>query len=149
MIRSMKLALGAATLAFAIPQAAIAQETPVVQGAEWVEVTGIETADGAGYKYIQWLAGEWRQRMDYMVEQGWLESYEIWSNAHPRADEPDLYLIRRFQEFESNDESDQRGQMMRDYMERSIAQLETESGNRAEYREVGSTVLLKRLVWRE
>jgi len=37
---------------------------------------------------------------------------------------------------------------MREYMQRTITQLQAESGDRAKYRTVDSDILAKRLVWR-
>lgn len=138
----------AVSLAFAAPQAAIAQDEYPLKGAEWIEVTGVSLKDGAGLKYATWLAGQWRQRMDYAVSQGWVQSYEIWSNTYSRKGESDLYLVTRFGEFEDDDEWERRNRQMRQYMQRSISQLNQESADRAEYRTVESEMLLKRLVWR-
>ncbi|MBY6129709.1 hypothetical protein KUW15_13390 [Qipengyuania aquimaris] len=145
----MKSALIASALAFAMPQAASAQDQYPLTGAEWIEVTGISIEDGGGLKYATWLATEWRKRMDYAVSQGWIESYEIWSNTHGRDGEPDMWLITRFDEFESNEEWEARNRQMREYMQRNIQQLQAESGDRAKYRKVLGDVLIKRLVWRD
>ncbi|WP_324828531.1 hypothetical protein [Qipengyuania zhejiangensis] len=143
-----KIVLAASALALATPQAAIAQDEYPLTGAEWVEITGISLEDGGGLAYANWLAGEWRKRMDYAVQQGWIESYEIWSNAYARKNESDMWLITRFKEFESDAEFEARNRQMREYMKRTIAQMQTESGDRAKYRTVDSDILAKRLVWR-
>ena len=149
MNRVMKTALAVSALAFAMPQPAVAQDEYPLTGAEWVEVTGISLKDGGGLKYATWLSTEWRKRMDYAVQQGWIESYEIWSNAHARDGEPDMWLITRFEDFASNAEWEAQNRQMRQYMQRNIQQLQAESGNRAEYRTVMGDVLIKRLVWRD
>lgn len=141
-------ALAAASLAFAVPQSASAQDQYPLKGAEWVEITGISLEDGGGLKYATWLASEWRKRMDYSVDQGWIKSYEIWSNTHGREGEPDLWLIVRFDNFDSNEEFEARGRKMRAFMQRNIQQLQQESGDRSDYRKVMGDVLAKRLVWR-
>ena len=145
----IKTAVLASTLAFAVPQAAHAQDEYPLKGAEWVEVTGVSLEDGGGLKYANWLAGGWRTRMDYAVDQGWIESYEIWSNSHAREGEPDLWLITRFENFQSNEEWEARNRQMRSFMQRNIQQLQAESGDRAKYRTVMGDLLIKRLVWRD
>ena len=145
----LKTALVASALAFAAPQSAVAQDEYPLTGAEWIEVTGVSLEDGGGYRYATWLATEWRKRMDYAASQGWIDSYEIWSNTHARDGEPDLWLITRFDNFESNEEWDARNRQMRQYMQRNIEQLQAESGDRAKYRTVMGDVLIKRLVWRD
>ena len=144
-----KSILAASALLVAMPQAASAQDQYPLKGAEWVEITGIEISDGAEMKYATHLADVWRKNMDYSVSQGWAKSYEIWSNSHPRKGEPDLWLIVRFDEFASNEEGEARGKQMRAMMQRTISQLNAESGNRAEYRTILGDVLAKRLVWRD
>ena len=70
-----KSVLAAGALLVAMPQAAVAQDQYPLKGAEWIEVTGISLEDGGGLQYANWLASEWRKRMDYAVSQGWIESY--------------------------------------------------------------------------
>lgn len=151
----MKLQLlapvGALALTFAMPYAALAQDDdpyPMEPG-EWVEVTGIELSDGAGLKYSQWLAGEWRANSDFAVEQGWLNSYEILINTHPRANEPDLYLIRRFPNFVDNAEGKRRNKVMMERYKRSEEKLQSESADRASYRTVVSDMLLRKMEWKD
>ena len=144
-----KSVLAAGALLIAMPQAAVAQDEYPLTGAEWIEITGISLEDGGGFKYATWLAGEWRKRMDYAVSQGWIGSYEIWSNSHARNGEPDMWLIQRFQNFQTNEEWEAQNKQMRAYMQRNIQQLQAESGDRAKYRTVMGDVLAKRLVWRD
>ncbi|WP_226699952.1 hypothetical protein [Qipengyuania gaetbuli] len=144
-----KSVLAAGALLVAMPQTAVAQDQYPLKGAEWIEVTGISLEDGGGLQYANWLAGEWRKRMDYAVSQGWIESYEIWSNAYARQGEPDMWLLTRFDDLASNEEFEERGKKMRAYMQRNIQQLQSESGDRAKYRTVLGDVLIKRLVWRD
>lgn len=148
MNRLTRIALAATAPAFAAPLPAHAQDEYPLKGAEWVEITGVSLEDGGGLAYANWLAGEWRKRMDYAVQQGWIQSYEIWSNTYARKNESDLWLITRFAEFESDAEFEARNKQMREYMQRSIAQMQAESGDRAKYRTVDSEILAKRLVWR-
>lgn len=149
MNRLLKTALCASVLAFAAPQAAFAQDEYPLKGAEWIEVTSIDIHDGAGLKYANHLASVWRKNMDFAVEQGWIESYEIWSNTHARQGEPDLWLVTRFDQFATNEEYEERGRKYRAMMESTIEQSQEASANRAEYRTLMSDVLIKRLVWRD
>ncbi|WP_462158401.1 hypothetical protein [Pseudoalteromonas sp. GB56] len=82
-------------------------EPPFIGGNYW-EVTGIKIADGAGLKYSKWLATEWRKSSDFAVKQGWLISYSIISNVHARHDEPDLYIVRVFENMASVAENEKR-----------------------------------------
>lgn len=136
-----------AALALSAPLAAQDDDPWPFEAGEYVEVTGIKLADGAGLKYAQWLAGEWRSNSDFAVEQGWLNSYEILVNTHPREGEPNMYLIRRFPSFVDNEEGERRRQVMSKRYQRSAEALQQESANRAEYRTVMSEVLMRKLEW--
>ena len=138
--------LAAGCLALASP--AVAQDDPwPFEEGEYVEVTGIELEDGASLKYAQWLAGEWRANSDFAVSQGWLNSYEILMNTHPRAGEPDLYIVRRFPSFVDNEEGERRDAILRERYRRSEETLQKESAGRATYRTVVSDMLLRKMEW--
>lgn len=144
-------ALGAVALALALPSHASAQEAdpyPFDPG-EWVEITGIDLDDGADLKYAKWLAGEWRANEDFAVQQGWLNSYEILYNTHPRKGEPDLYLVRRFPGFADNAENERRRQLMMQRYRRTEERLQEESAGRADYRTVLSSMLLRKVDWKK
>ena len=123
-------------------------EFPFVSGMYW-EVTGIKLTDGGGLKYANWLATEWRKNMDYAVSQGWLTRHEILSNVHPRADEPDLYLIRVFNSLPDAAEDEKRRKNYMAWVKKSMEKMQEESGNRAEYRTVMSTSLLQEMKFRK
>jgi hypothetical protein len=126
----------------------LAQEWPLVSGDFW-SVTGIDIKDGGDLKYANWLADEWRKDADYAVSKGWLKGYKIMANVHARAGEPDLYLIRIMEDIASGPEGEERYKEYMEWQKKSQEQMETESGNRAEYREVMSTVLLQDLNFRK
>lgn len=142
-------ALAAATFAFAAPVAAQEKDPWPFDNGEYVEVTGIKLDDGAELKYANWLAGEWRANEDFAVSQGWLNSYEIMINTHPRVDEPHVYLIRRFPAFVDNAEGERRRQVMSQRYKRTEAKLAEESAGRASYRTVMSTMLMRKMEWKK
>jgi hypothetical protein len=113
-----------------------AQEEPPFIGGDYWEVTGIKTADGGGLKYARWLAGECK---DFMVI----------SNVHGRSDEPDLYLIRVFENMATVEEGEKRRKKYMDWAKKSMDKMAEESGNRAEYRTVMSTSLLQHMKFRD
>lgn len=142
-------ALAAAALTAASPQFAAAQDRFPMEPAEYVEVAAIHIDDGYGMKYAQHLATIWRTSQDYAVEQGWIMGYEILANTYAREGEPDLYLLTRFEKFETPEEQEARGRQFREQMGRTIAQMQEESAGRAEYRTLGSEMLLRRMKWRD
>ncbi|WP_371373396.1 hypothetical protein [Thalassotalea aquiviva] len=123
-------------------------EPPFIGGNYW-EVTGIKVADGAGLKYAKWLASEWRKNLDFAVSKGWLESYHVISNVHARADEPDLYLVRIFKDWASVEESEKRRKAYMEWTKKSMETMQSESGNRAEYRTIMSTSFLQEMKFRK
>ena len=142
-------ALGAVAMTFALPAAAQDRDPYPFDGGDYMEVTGIDIADGSELKYAQWLAGEWRSNEDFFVSQGWNTRYEILSNVHPREGEPDIYLVRYFKSFVDNAEGGRRRQAMQQRYKRTEEKLLEESAGRATYRTVGSTTLLRRLEWKK
>ncbi|AZG36070.1 MULTISPECIES: hypothetical protein [Shewanella] len=132
---------------FAI-QNVYAEEPPFIGGEYW-EVTGIKISDGAGLKYSTWLAGEWRKNSDYAKSQGWLIDAKVISNVHPRMDEPDLYLVRVFENMASVAENEKRRTTYMAWAKKSMEKMESESGNRAEFRTIMSTSLLQEMKYRD
>lgn len=140
-------ALAAAALSLTFPQAAMAQDEWPLQPAEYVEVAAIHIDDGYGLTYANHLATIWRASQDYALEQGWITGYEILVNTYAREGEPDIYLLTRFAAFETPEEGEARGRQFREEMGRTIAEMQEESAGRAEYRTLGSEMLLRRMVW--
>lgn len=136
------LVLGVASMVTAA--GARAEEWPLVAGNYW-EVTGIDIKDGGGLKYAQWLAGEWKDNLEFSKSQGWIKEYMILSNVHARANEPDLYLVTVTESLVSAAEGEKRQQAYRAWRKKTLEQMQSESGDRAEYREVMSEALLQEI----
>ena len=126
---------------------AFAEDWPFIGGDYW-EITGIDIADGGSWKYANWLATEWRKDSEFAKSKGWIKDYMVISNVHNRADEPDLWLIRVREDVPSGAEGEKRLQEYLDWQTKSIETMVGESGNRAEYRTVKSTVLTQVLNFR-
>lgn len=127
---------------------ASAQEWPFVGGDYW-EVTGIDIHDGGGLKYARWLASEWRKNLEFSKSKGWIKDYKVLSNVHARAGEADVYLIRVMESVVSGAEDEKRAAEYREWQTKTMEQMQEESGNRAEYREVMGSKLLQELNFRE
>ena len=140
------LALCAASLLMS--SSVLAQEWPLVGGDYWT-VTGIDVKDGGDLKYANWLADEWRKNAEFAKSKGWIKDFRIMANVHGRVGEPDLYLIRVFEDMPSGPEGEERYKEYMEWQKKSEEQMEAESGNRAEYREVMSTVLIQDLNFRK
>ncbi|WP_336987289.1 hypothetical protein [Altererythrobacter aquiaggeris] len=144
-----KGAIIAASAGFVFATPVIAQDQYPMTGGDWVEVSAISIDDGHALEYANHLAAQWRQGQDYAVAQGWISSYEVLVNVHPRDGEPDLYLITRFADFADEAESERRGKMYREMMKKNIATLQAESGGRAEFRKLMGTTLMQEMKWRK
>lgn len=139
------LALTFAAATMTVP--AVAQEWPLASGDYW-EVTGIDIKDGGGLKYARWLASEWKDNLEFSKSQGWIKGYKIFMNVHARANEPDLYLVTITDSVVSASEGEKRTEAFRAWKKKTMEQMLTESGNRAEYREVMSDMLLQEMMIR-
>lgn len=140
------LTFGASTIMMS--GSVVAEEWPFVPGDYW-EVTGIDLADGGAYKYSKWLANEWRKDLEFAKSKGWIKDYMVLSNVHARSDEPDLYLVRVFENLSDSEETQKRQKEYMEWQSKSIEKMQAESGNRAEYRTVMSDSLLRVLKFRD
>ena len=147
-IRRAAVTIAVAALATMMSTSAFADDWPLVGGDYW-EVTGIHVSDGGGWKYANWLATEWRKNLEFTKSKGWIKDYMILANVHARKGEADLYLVRVFEYLPSGKEGEKRQDEYQEWVKKSNEQMVDESGNRAEYREVGSDSLLQVLTFRD
>lgn len=141
----LALAFSAASM---MATSAFAEEWPLAGGDYW-DVTGIDIHDGGDYKYAKWLATEWKKNAEFAKSKGWIKDYMILSNQYPRAGEPDLYIIRVMESLVSAAEGEKRSKEYQEWNKKTMEQMDSESGNRAEYREVMSSSLLMELNFRD
>jgi len=127
---------------------AAADEWPVVSGDFW-EINGIHLKDGGALAYANFLAGEWRDNQEFAKSKGWIKNYMILANAYPRKGEPDIYLVTVTDSIASGPEGEKRQAQYMDWKKKTVAQMQQESGNRAEFREVVSSTLLQELTFRK
>jgi hypothetical protein len=136
------LVLGVCALAVITTSRARADEYPLVNGDFW-EVSGIQIKDGGDLAYANFIAGEWRKDQEFAKSKGWIKSYMVFLNNYPRKGEPDIYLITVSDRLPSGPEGEKWFQEYLAWKKETVAQLDKESGDRAEFREVGSTLLLQ------
>lgn len=144
MSNMLKAAALAATLSCAISVPAVAQNYPFTPG-NYTEVAMIDVADGGGMQYATYLATEWRKAQEFAKSKGWIVSYAVFNNINSRPGEPDLYLSVTFPSLPDAAEDEKRDQAYRDFMKRTDAQMIAESGDRAKYRTVMGSFLLREL----
>ena len=142
------LALMVCLASAAIPTRALASEFPMAPGNFW-EVTGVHLKDGGALAYAKFLATEWKADQEFAKSKGWIKSYMVLSNAYSRKGEPDLYLIVISERLPSGPEGDKRDDEYTAWKKKTLAQMEKESGNRLEIREIESNMLLQELKFRE
>jgi hypothetical protein len=147
-IRKAAIAIAVGALSTMMATSAFADDWPLVGGDYW-EVTGIHISDGGGWKYANWLATEWRKNLEFTKSKGWIKDYMILANVHARKGEADLYLVRVREDLPSGKEGEKRQDEYQEWVKKSNEQMVDESGNRAEYREVGSDSLLQVLTFRD
>ena len=139
-------ALGAATIAIAVPAAA--QDIPLVSGNFW-NVSEITIDDGHFSTYADYLAGKWRKQEEFAKSKGWIKDYYILGNNNKRAGEPDLYLVEVFDHMTTPAEDLVREKEMNAFMAQTSRQGEAGSADRAKYRHLGGTMLLQEQVYRK
>jgi hypothetical protein len=130
-----------------VTTSARADEWPLVEGDLW-DVAGIDVKDGGAFTYANYLASEWRKNQEFAKSKGWIKGYMVFANAYPRHGEPDLYLVTITDKVVSGAEGEKRGEEFRAWRQKTVAQLQKESGDRAEFREVIANFLLEELKFR-
>jgi len=139
-------AAGALALVFAM--SATAQDDPPYKPGNYWTVTGIHVNDGSGLRYAQHLATSWSVNQEFAKSQGWIVGYHVFSNVHARQGEPDLYLVTVFTDMPSVEEGEKRRKAWQEFNKKTMSQMAQESGERAEYRTVGSEMLLREMLRR-
>jgi hypothetical protein len=119
-----------------------------VSGDYW-EVTGIHIRLGGGFEHSNRLAGEWRDNRQFSKSKGWIRDCRVFASVYARQWEPDLYLVTVTDRIVSGPESGKRPDEYMAWRKKTIEQMRSESGNRAEYREVMSSELLQKLEFRK
>lgn len=142
------LALMLCSVFAAMPTRASADEWPMVQGDYW-EVTGVNLKGGGGLAYANFLATEWKADQEFAKSKGWIKAYMVLANPYNRKGEPDLYLVTISERLASGTEGEKRSEEYMAWKKKSQAQMQKESGNRAEVREIGSSTLLQELKFRK
>lgn len=140
-----------ATVALAVLSmgTAVAQDSddPFKRAAYW-QVSGIHVKDGSGLKYTNHLAKNWVRNQEFAKSKGWITGYHVLANPFAREGEPDVYLVTVFKEMTTAEEDDKRNKEWLEHEKSTNAQMEAESGARAEYRTLGSNILLMEMVKR-
>ncbi len=144
---NLRAALPAAGLALAFSTLALAQSSPFV-GGDYVNVASVVVEPGHAREYGIYLASEWRAEREFAKSQGWITSYEVLTNPHKRAGEPDVYLVNRFKSFADPAESERRGKLTMEHLKKTDAQMQAGSAERDKYRKTISTQLLRSQTFR-
>jgi hypothetical protein len=139
---NLRSAIPAAGLALAFSTLALAQSAPFV-GADYITVAAVVVEPGHSRDYANYLASEWRTEREFAKSQGWITSYEVLTNPHKRAGEPDVYLVNRFKTFADPAESDRRNKLTQEHLKKTEAQLMAGSAERDKYRKTISVQLLR------
>ena len=143
LLKGLLVLLFCATSA-AIPTRALASEWPMIPGDFW-EVTGVHVKDGGALAYANFLATEWKANQEFAKSKGWIKGYMIFSNIYPRKGEPDLFLVVITERLPTGAEGDKRDDEFTAWKKKTQAQMQKESGDRLDIREVGSNSLLQEL----
>jgi hypothetical protein len=145
MFKSMLAALGAAAMTYAVPAAA--QDYPLKGGNYW-NVAEITIDDGHFGDYADFLASARRSELAFSKSKGWIKDSFILANVNKRAGEPDLYLVSITDHLTSPAEDQAREKELNAYLKTSARQGDAESGARAKFRHLGSSMLLQELIFK-
>ncbi len=143
-LASSLLSVALLTSAVLLPSRALAGDWPTTPGDFW-QVTGVQVKDGSGLAYAKFLAADWRENQEYAKSKGWIKGYTVLSNVHPRKGEPDLYLVVMFDHLASGPEREKRNDEYLAWKKKTTMQMQKESGDRLQIREVQDSALLQEM----
>jgi hypothetical protein len=123
----------------------MAQDAYPMDEGDLVDLSAIQIDDGHTVDYLNHVTGLWRKGQEFSKSQGWITSYEVMMNMHPRKGEPDIYLLVRYPRMVDAAEGLKRDQAYRAHMQRTVTQLEAESGDRAKFRHLAGSMLLREM----
>jgi len=136
----------AAAMLVAIPVAmstpGVAQEFPLVAG-DYTSISGIFIQDGGNLAYAQFLAGEWAKQQAFAKSKGWISDYKIYINVDARDGEPHVYLTQTYANVPSGADIEKRNKEWEAWSQKTDAQMEAESGDRAKFRTQRGTMMLQ------
>ncbi len=144
MRKSILAALGAVVLV--MPSIASSQELPLKSGDFW-DVGSISIDDGHFGDYADFLAGEYRKRMEFQKSKGWIKGYHILANLNPRDGEPDLYLVTIFDHVTTPAEDVAREKDSNAFLAQTTRQGMAGSAHRATFRHLKGDILLQEQLW--
>jgi hypothetical protein len=138
----------ACALSFAVPQTAFADDGWPTKAGDFVDVAMISVDDGHDLDYAKHLATIWRKAQDFAKQKGWITDYQVWHNEYRRKGEPDVYLVTWFPKMADATEQEKRDKAFLAYMQQTDEQLEVASGERAEYRHLSGSMLMRVQDWK-
>jgi hypothetical protein len=144
MRKSILAALGA--VALIMPSTASSQELPLKSGDFW-DVGSISIDDGHFGDYADFLAGEYRKRMEFQKSKGWIKGYHILANVNARDGEPDLYLVTIFDHVTTPAEDIAREKESNAFLAQTTRQGMAGSAHRATFRHLKGDMLLQEQLW--
>lgn len=86
-----------------------------------------------------------RKNQEFAKQRGWIKDYKVLVNVNPRKGEPDIYLVSTFASLPDAAGDLRRQEAYRAMMRQSDAQMEAASGDRAKYRKLAGSMLLREM----
>jgi hypothetical protein len=114
-----------------------------------VQVTEVHIKDGMFNAYVNDLSNVWRKFLDAQKEDGDVISYGMYSNANPRADEPDLYLTITFANWAAFDRGVEYFEELGSQILGSTDEMREANIDRGELRVIGSTYTLQEIKFKD
>lgn len=114
-----------------------------------VEVTNVHIKDGMFNAYINDLNNVWRKFLDEQKKDGSVISYGMYSNASPRKGEPDLVLTITYANWAAFDRGVEYFEKIGSKVLGSTENMRTANIDRGALRDIGSTMVLQEIKFKE
>ncbi len=145
-MRTIRFA-AALLLATAVATPALAQRS-VTRPGNYVDVSAIKILPGQFQNYMNYLKTEWAKQQEWAKQKGYIVSYRILRNLHPRADEPSVYLLTEYAAVPTNAELERRQDEYVAMVKMDETAMDAAAEKRGPMRTVGSQTQLREIVFK-
>jgi hypothetical protein len=114
-----------------------------------VVVTEVDVHPGMFNAYINDLNNVWRKFMEQQIEDGYVVSYNMYSNASAREGEPDLYLTVTYPNWAAFDVSNEYFEKISEEIMGSLDDMREANIDRGQLRTIMGTMTLQQINFQE
>ncbi|MDX1517157.1 MAG: hypothetical protein R3288_09975 [Woeseiaceae bacterium] len=114
-----------------------------------VQVTNVHIKDGMFNAYINDLNAHWRKFLEQQIEDGDVIRYGMYANPNSRKGEPDLILVVTFKDWGTFDRGVEYFEELGERVFGGMEEMRVAGVDRGELREIGTTMTLQEIRFKD